>query len=332
MTNKPTTLTNKPTTQTQTAPSDNKVVFGPLGKYAIVAVLMVSIIVTTAIMLDKQLNSAENNQAAISTEFNTIPSVSTAQSGTETQAIAATIQTKSEQNTALTTMDNQQQTSTKPATQTPAITTAKVASTTSTTTTEVTVAKSVPTAKPEKKVAAITTDIKTKNASPATVSTANITASTTAVTDITKPVAVKSVNTVHVKRINRQPVRNSVFINHFINHTSFNNRLAEQNINRQMNAQYKQVMAANRARAKTIQRKQKKNMSDMFARIHSLENQQLQVLQAQQQQQVEILRKQLEQQQQMINRLKNRNTEILNLRRADFQRAQQQRQTILKRI
>ncbi len=52
-------MTTKQTPDTET-PSNNKIVFGPLGKYAIIAVLMVSIIVTTAIMLEKQLGSVRS--------------------------------------------------------------------------------------------------------------------------------------------------------------------------------------------------------------------------------------------------------------------------------
>jgi len=48
--------------------SDNKAVFGPLGKYAVVAVIMVSIIVTTAIVLDKELGTAEEKLAAVENE------------------------------------------------------------------------------------------------------------------------------------------------------------------------------------------------------------------------------------------------------------------------
>ena len=48
--------------------SDNKSVFGPLGKYAVVAVIMVSVIVTTAILLDKELNTDEDKVAAIDNE------------------------------------------------------------------------------------------------------------------------------------------------------------------------------------------------------------------------------------------------------------------------
>ena len=48
--------------------NDNKTVFAPLGKYAVVAVIMASIIVTTVIMLDKQLNTVEEQIAAIENE------------------------------------------------------------------------------------------------------------------------------------------------------------------------------------------------------------------------------------------------------------------------
>lgn len=43
----------------ETKSAENLATFGPLGKYAVVAVLMVSIIVVTAIVLNKQLNNAE---------------------------------------------------------------------------------------------------------------------------------------------------------------------------------------------------------------------------------------------------------------------------------
>ena len=52
-------------TTSESKTSDNKAIFGPLGNYAVVAVIMVSIIVTTAIMLDKQLNSVDEKLAAI---------------------------------------------------------------------------------------------------------------------------------------------------------------------------------------------------------------------------------------------------------------------------
>ncbi len=55
-------------TTTSNKVSDNKAVFGPLGKYAVVAVIMVSLIVTTAIVLDKELGTAEEKLAAVENE------------------------------------------------------------------------------------------------------------------------------------------------------------------------------------------------------------------------------------------------------------------------
>ena len=72
-----TTETKKANNTKTNAPS----VFAPLGKYAVIAVIMVSIIVTTAIMLDKQLNTVERNLATIESE---VAAMHTAQ--TETTA------------------------------------------------------------------------------------------------------------------------------------------------------------------------------------------------------------------------------------------------------
>ena len=63
-------MTTETKSETTEAPvvektSENKTVFGPLGKYAAVAVIMVSVIVTTAIMLGKQLNTTDQELAAI---------------------------------------------------------------------------------------------------------------------------------------------------------------------------------------------------------------------------------------------------------------------------
>lgn len=60
------------TEQNKTSKSDHKAVFGPLGKYAAIAVVMVSIIVTTAIMLDKQLSTVEQEIATIENEVATL--------------------------------------------------------------------------------------------------------------------------------------------------------------------------------------------------------------------------------------------------------------------
>jgi len=54
--------------KTETPVSENKRVFAPLGKYAMFGVIMVSIIVTTAIMLEKELNETNDKIASIETE------------------------------------------------------------------------------------------------------------------------------------------------------------------------------------------------------------------------------------------------------------------------
>ncbi len=57
-----TTKTKSNETKSQTREQST---FAPLGKYAAIAVVMVGVIVTTAIMLDKQLNKAETDIASI---------------------------------------------------------------------------------------------------------------------------------------------------------------------------------------------------------------------------------------------------------------------------
>jgi hypothetical protein len=50
-------------------PDSNRALLGPLGKYAILGVLMVSIMLTSIIMLNKQLGTASNEVAAIEKEI-----------------------------------------------------------------------------------------------------------------------------------------------------------------------------------------------------------------------------------------------------------------------
>ena len=87
------------TTETKadnTTETNNLSTFQPLGKYAAIAVIMVSIIVTTAIMLDKQFNSAERELAAIESEVAGLDNTETAtliesnlETKTEKDAMAA---------------------------------------------------------------------------------------------------------------------------------------------------------------------------------------------------------------------------------------------------
>lgn len=66
------TDTNK-TTEAKAAedkqPSDARIILGPLAKYAAVGLVLVGIIVTTAIMLDKQLNDIDREMAALEAEL-----------------------------------------------------------------------------------------------------------------------------------------------------------------------------------------------------------------------------------------------------------------------
>lgn len=52
-------------TVTKMKTPDNKSIFGPLGRYAVIGVIMVSVIVTTAIMLDEQVNTIDTQLAEI---------------------------------------------------------------------------------------------------------------------------------------------------------------------------------------------------------------------------------------------------------------------------
>jgi hypothetical protein len=67
----------------------NKAVFGPLGKYAVIAVIMVSIIVTTAIMMNKDLGSVEGKIASIEDEVSEMASTNADAAVSETENNAA---------------------------------------------------------------------------------------------------------------------------------------------------------------------------------------------------------------------------------------------------
>jgi hypothetical protein len=74
---------------TTTANDNNKVLFGPLGKYAILGVFMVGIIITSVIMLNKQLGTAAEDVAAIKKELSESRVINTTPSNSVKQAIAA---------------------------------------------------------------------------------------------------------------------------------------------------------------------------------------------------------------------------------------------------
>jgi hypothetical protein len=53
----------------QETTSDYKILYAPLAKYGVIAILMVSIIVTTAIMMDREFNDIDSQVTALETEI-----------------------------------------------------------------------------------------------------------------------------------------------------------------------------------------------------------------------------------------------------------------------
>jgi hypothetical protein len=61
-----TTLTTK---QHKNAPSDARIILGPLVKYALIGLVLVSVIITTAVTLDRQFNDIDREIAALEAEL-----------------------------------------------------------------------------------------------------------------------------------------------------------------------------------------------------------------------------------------------------------------------
>lgn len=208
--------------------TNNLSTFKPLGKYAVIAVIMVSIIVTTAIMLDKQFNSAERELATIESEVASIDNTETA------TLIESNLETKTE-----------------------------------------------------------------KGAMAAVVSEANTTQALPANTpDITSIVAVEN--------------------------TPSNDT--------QANAVQNDIEQKSNDRITTYKLEQKQRMTDMYARIKTLEAKQLERYKSNQDKQVEQLRTRIAEQEQLIEELITRNNEWFELRTANIQRNQARREDILNRI
>jgi len=221
------------------AVNDNKAVFGPLGKYAVVAVIMVSIIVTTAIMLDKQLNTVDEKIAAIETEVTEIHTI---------DAITADTATSNE--------------------------TVEIVASTSeiNATKEITSAEAAPA--PVAIEAAPAADLKTEQA-----------------------ITIATVETATPAQTNQ-----------------------------------KQPAMDNQDRIEAHKLEQKQRMAEMFARIRSLESQQLEQYKTNQDGQITRLRDHITSQQQMIDKLALRNKELFEMRAANVQRNQTNREQVLNRI
>jgi len=232
--------------------TDNKAVFGPLGKYAIVAVIMVSIIVTTAIMLDKQLNTVDEQIAAIESE---VAGLNTAAADTTTPVITETNEAKA------TVTETQVATSEADATQA-SIEVAEAGTTPAEAAPVTEQAVSKQTETPATEITTTEADIKTTPAQ----------------------------------------VRQS------------------------------QLAIKNQARIDAYKLEQKQRMTEMFARIKTLEAQQLDQYKVNQDKRVERLRAQITQQQQVIEALILRNEKSLKMREASVQKSQTHREQILNRI
>lgn len=235
--------------------NDNKTVFAPLGKYAVVAVVMVSIIVTTAIMLDKQLNTVEEKIAAIKTEvteMHTIDSTTTdtATSNAPVEIVASTSETS-------TTIETKEITKIETA---PA-----------------------PVAKQEQVTEALVT-----TATPVTIQP------TEQATNVDIVEAVATATPAQTRQ------------------TAFT--------------------IDNQTRIETYKLEQKQRMAEMFARIKSLESQQLDRYKTNQDGQIAHLRDEITSQQQIIENLVLRNKELFEMRAANALRNQTNREQVLNRI
>jgi len=241
------------------AASDNKAVFAPLGKYAIVAVIMVSIIVTTAIMLDKQLNTIDEQVAAVETEI-----AERHAAENKAEVITETVTTEAA---------------------------------------EVTKTEVIGT-KAEATVETVETTIAKTGAPSADVLVAQ---DTTAA-----PVTETNHNS-------RQATPSAAQFELATAETSAKARQAK-------------LAKEHQARIDAYKVEQKKNMSEMFARIKALESQQLDRYKTNQNGQITRLREQIAQQNKKIEALVLRNKDLYELRSANVQRNQANREQVLNRI
>jgi hypothetical protein len=247
------TTENAETSTTENQAASNKAVFGPLGKYAVIAVIMVSVIVTTAIMLNKELSTVEGNIATIENVVVENISADAGSATTETQNINTTASVNATQvNASVAPSEATPDNISSVATTATTVTTETVAEVA--TTTETTVANTAPT---EKTVSTGIATIQTRQA---------------------------------------------------------------------------QLTAENQARIAAFKLEQKQHMSEMFARIKTLEAQQLEQYKSHQDTQVERLREQIAAQQQMIETLISRNKELYDLRAANVQEHQTKREELINRI
>ena len=255
------------TIKTKNKTNDNKTVFGPLGKYAVVAVIMVSIIVTTAIMLNKQLGTVDERLAAIESEV------------AENNATLAsnTASTEKSEATVSSTAISQAQ-------ETADVAEAEVALV-EVQATEVQATEVQATEVQATEVQAAEVLVATENTNKETMSEAIVSTEQTSSTDVAviEPATTK-----------RDQER--------------------------------------QARIESYKLEQKQHMTEMFARIKSLESKQLDQYKISQDKRVERLRQRIAKQEQLIEALILRNKERIDIRAARMQRSQSNREKVLNRI
>jgi len=251
-----------------TSSTDNKAIFGPLGKYAVIAVIMVSIIVTTAIMLDKQLNTVDAQIAEIEADIakSNKENSNTVDITAEAENTAASVEVAPITNATV---------------ETPTADILIMADT------EVVAVKTVAQNNVEQTSAATSTETKVNiNIEVASSTDTNEIAQSSSTTDT--------------------------------NHNQFDMVIARDE--------------ARKARIDALKLEQKNRMTEIFARIKALESQQLDRYKTSQNSQVSNLREQISRQQQMIETLILRNKDLYQLRAANVQRNQSNREQILNRI
>lgn len=340
---------NASTTKT----NDNKAVFAPLGIYAIIAFIMVSIIVTTTIMLDKQLKAVEENVAVaeekiialkadnstISDDNKNTPNVINEITANEnhasstvhdTRAVFATesltnkpAMTVAESDTAIDTpavtkAENNTIKETpvvtmvksEAATQTPVVTAAKT-ETTSDITTE-TIAE--PAASTDTPVATITENVTVTVASAMKEVRTSATALDTDMdaADQEMPVSAQPASQKVIAAISKSTEVTATTSSPDSNNSNIDNERQERKL------------------AQKVEQKQR--MADVFLRLKTLEAQRLDEYKTRQDKQIEQLATQVGRQQQMIDMLIQHNKTLFEIRAANAQRNQTNREQILNRI
>lgn len=282
--------------------SDNKVTFAPLGKHAIIAVIMASTIVTTAIMLNKQLGTVEEQIAVIENE------VAKTNAGIADTTVTAENSEATETIAAKSTIDE-------------SIETTEVIPV------EIQAAEAPP--------GEATETIAAKSTIEETIEIAEVRSVEAPSAEVLIEKELSTAETAVVSSNDTQQT-NSAASTKVELATSEAPAQAPQS-----QAPQSQVVAQvtraswdeeRQARLDTFKLEQKQRMTEMFDRIKTLETQQLDQYKASQDKQVEHLREQIAQQQELIETLVLRNEEWLEMRKASVQRHQSNREKMLNRI